>query len=72
VGGGAQPLLDLPTTLLAVEACGLPPQEIDRRLRRVAVPVIGRVARGEYLLDLRTIGDDDLAPLLAGLLTLSC
>ena len=64
VGGGAYPLLELPTTLVAVERDGISPQEMEERLRRAPVPVIGRIQRGRFLLDVRTLLDDDL-PLLA-------
>ncbi|WP_298438789.1 L-seryl-tRNA(Sec) selenium transferase [Geobacter sp.] len=64
VGGGAYPLLELPTTLVAVEAGGLSPQELEERLRRAPVPVVGRIHRGRFLLDCRTLLDADL-PLLA-------
>lgn len=64
VGGGAYPLLELSTTLVAVERAGISPQEMEERLRRAAVPVIGRIQRGRFLLDVRTLLDDDL-PLLA-------
>ncbi|AJE02019.1 L-seryl-tRNA(Sec) selenium transferase [Geobacter pickeringii] len=67
VGGGAYPLLELPTTLVAVDADGRSPQELEERLRRAPVPVIGRIHRGRFLLDCRTLLDDDL-PLLVNAL----
>jgi L-seryl-tRNA(Ser) seleniumtransferase len=67
VGGGALPLAELPSTLLVVRCDGLSPQEIERRLRTGDVPVVGRISKGEYLLDLRTILDDDVALLDAAL-----
>jgi len=70
VGGGALPLAELPTALIAVEAEGLSPHELERRLRTSPVPVIGRIYKGKFLLDLRTILDDDLPALLSALRTL--
>jgi L-seryl-tRNA(Ser) seleniumtransferase len=67
VGGGALPLLELPTTLLRVTAEDLPPHLIEKRLRTCATPVIGRIAKGAFLLDVRTICADDLPLLAAGL-----
>lgn len=64
VGGGAYPLLELPTTLVTVDADGISSQELEERLRQAPVPVIGRIHRGRFLLDCRTLLDDDL-PLLA-------
>ena len=60
VGGGALPLAELPSTLLVVKCDGLSPQETERRLRAGDVPIVGRINKGEYLLDLRTISDDDV------------
>ena len=67
VGGGAFPLLELPTTLLAVAMEGVSPLQLERRLRNCDVPVLGRVYRERFLLDLRTIQDDDIPPLVAAL-----
>jgi L-seryl-tRNA(Ser) seleniumtransferase len=71
VGGGALPLAELPTALLAVHAEGLSPHDLERRLRNCPVPVIGRIFKGNFLLDLRTIPDDDIPPLLASLRSLA-
>jgi L-seryl-tRNA(Ser) seleniumtransferase len=60
-GGGSFPLLQLPTTLLEVRITGLTPQQIEEMLRRATVPVIGRIHRGRFLLDARTIMDHDIS-----------
>lgn len=67
VGGGAYPLLELPTTLIAVDVDGVSPQEMEARLRRMAVPVIGRINRGRFLLDARTLLDDDAPAVVSAL-----
>ena len=67
VGGGALPLAELPTWLVAIRSGLLSPGELEAVLRRQPVPVIGRIARGEYLLDLRTVADDDWAAVVDGL-----
>ena len=46
VGGGALPLLELPTTLIAVTADGMSAQDIETTLRGCPVPVIGRIFKG--------------------------
>lgn len=71
VGGGALPLLELPTTLIAVAADGMSAQEIETTLRRCPVPVIGRIFKGAFLLDPRTILNDDVPALVAALQTLA-
>ncbi|HEX5938802.1 MAG TPA: L-seryl-tRNA(Sec) selenium transferase [Dehalococcoidia bacterium] len=61
IGGGSLPEESLPTTVLAIsQAEGIQPEEVARELRMLPRPIIGRVARGELLLDPRTVdpGDD--------------
>lgn len=70
VGGGAFPLLQLPSTLIVVERDGMSPNQLERALLRAKTPVIGRIQRNSFLLDVRTIQDDDLPLLAAALNTL--
>ena len=65
VGGGALPLADLPTALIAVHADGFSPDDLERRFRNCLVPVIGRIYKGNFLLDLRTVLDADIPDLLS-------
>lgn len=60
VGGGSLPQVELPTTLVAVSISGVSPQQLDQRLRCSSTPVVGRINQGEFLLDSRTIGEDDV------------
>jgi L-seryl-tRNA(Ser) seleniumtransferase len=69
-GGGSLPLLNLPTQLIEVTVQGLSPNEIELKLRKGAVPVIGRIAKGSFLLDPRTILDQDFDDLAAALQSL--
>ena len=62
-GGGSFPLLQLKTSLIEVQIVGAPPQQIEAVLRRAVVPVIGRIHRDRFLLDVRTILDRDLPAL---------
>jgi len=66
-GGGTLPLLNLPTMLIEVAVAGLSPNEIESRLRSVETPVIGRISKGAFLLDPRTLQDGDLADLAAAI-----
>jgi len=63
-GGGSFPLLQLPTALIEVKIANAAPQVIEAALRRSSVPVIGRIHRERYVLDVRTILDRDLSALL--------
>ncbi|HYC51071.1 MAG TPA: L-seryl-tRNA(Sec) selenium transferase [Gemmatimonadaceae bacterium] len=64
VGGGAFPGARLPSIALAI---GRDAQRIEARLRLGEPAVIGRVAEGRLLLDLRTVLPEDEAPLIAAL-----
>ena len=68
VGGGALPLAELPTFVLALGAPAHPATALDVRLRAGRPPVIGRIAADRLLLDCRTVMDDEV-PLLADALT---
>lgn len=62
-GGGSFPLLQLPTTLIEVRIAGASPQEIEVALRTGVSPVIGRIHRERFLLDMRTILEEDIVAL---------
>ncbi|MFL6279200.1 MAG: L-seryl-tRNA(Sec) selenium transferase [Vicinamibacterales bacterium] len=63
IGGGSAPGTMLPTKLVAIEHRSA--QEIERRLREYAVPVIARIESDRVVLDLRTVDSNDDAVLLA-------
>ena len=67
VGGGALPLADLPTRLLALrpEFCSV--NALERRLRYHRPAVIGRIARDQLLLDLRTVAEREIPQIAAAL-----
>ncbi|GAB4362992.1 MAG: L-seryl-tRNA(Sec) selenium transferase [Deltaproteobacteria bacterium] len=69
-GGGAMPEVRLPTACVTVSHPALPPEEIDRRLRRGDPPVVGRIGKGRYLLDLRTVRDSEVGELAGALVSL--
>jgi len=63
VGGGALPTVEPWSWAVAAsarDAGGPSADALDARLRRAAPPVIGRIAEDRLLLDVRTLGDDDL------------
>jgi L-seryl-tRNA(Ser) seleniumtransferase len=67
VGGGASPLLQLPTYLLDIAMTGISPRQLEGRLRSCEIPVLGRICRERFLLDLRTIPEDDFPFLIRAL-----
>jgi len=60
VGGGTFPLLELPTTVISVSVEGFSAQWLEERLRSAPIPIIGRINRDVFLLDIRTITDDEI------------
>ncbi len=67
VGGGTFPLLEIPTTLISVSVPGLSPQQLEEKLRKRPLPIVGRIAQGALLLDLRTITDKDITEIITAL-----
>jgi L-seryl-tRNA(Ser) seleniumtransferase len=71
VGGGALPMAELPTAVLAAGTSTHPAMALDARLRAARPPVIGRVAEDRLLLDCRTVMDAEVALLAAALTALA-
>jgi L-seryl-tRNA(Ser) seleniumtransferase len=67
-GGGSFPLLQLPTTLVEVRIAGYSPQQLEAALRRTTTPVVGRIHRDRFLLDVRTVLERDLPALTQSIL----
>jgi L-seryl-tRNA(Ser) seleniumtransferase len=65
VGGGAMPTAELPS--FAVTVRGMPPDQLDRRLRAARVPVVARIEDGRLWLDVRTLAEGELADVAAAL-----
>ncbi len=66
-GGGSFPLLQLPTRLIELSVSGLSANSLETALRATDPPVVGRIQRDRFMLDLRTLNEADL-PLLASAL----
>jgi L-seryl-tRNA(Ser) seleniumtransferase len=59
-GGGALPLLELPSKCLGITIEGMSPNALEKSLRQNDPPIIGRIENDVYLIDPRTLTDDDL------------
>ncbi|HKY27341.1 MAG TPA: L-seryl-tRNA(Sec) selenium transferase [Pyrinomonadaceae bacterium] len=70
VGGGSAPTTSLPTPLLAITHEELSTNQLERMLRLSDPPLIGRVAEGKVLLDLRTVAEREEAQMLEVLASL--
>jgi len=65
VGGGALPVEPLSSAALALGGADLPAHRLEEALRRAPRAVIGRLQEGRLLLDMRTVAEEDVAPLAA-------
>jgi len=64
VGGGALPLQELPTIVLAVKPSDFSVNDLEENLRKGEPPIISRISKDELILDMRTVLDEEI-PLLA-------
>lgn len=55
VGGGSVPTQMLPTRAVALRHDSLTPDQLETGLRLLPLPIIGRISKDRFLLDLRTI-----------------
>jgi L-seryl-tRNA(Ser) seleniumtransferase len=59
VGGGALPIQELPTKVLALFPAKLSAADLEKRLRNGEPPVVVRIKENEVLLDLRTVAKEE-------------
>ena len=59
-GGGSLPLLELPSKGLGIAVDGLSANAIEKSLRLSKPPIIGRIEDDMYVMDMRTLQDDEL------------
>ncbi len=64
-GGGALPLLEIPSRCLQVQHANWRAREIERFMRGQPTPIIGRIENDRFVLDLRTVQEDELNPIEA-------
>jgi len=67
VGGGAYPVLNLPTRVITLKPDKGSAHQLEKRLREGKPPIIARLSKDEVLLDVRTIGDDEGDLIAAGI-----
>lgn len=67
VGGGALPLHNLPTWVIALRPLLISAAEMEKRLRNHEPPIIARIQEDEILLDLRTVAESEEQALFWGL-----
>jgi L-seryl-tRNA(Ser) seleniumtransferase len=60
VGGGALPEEPLTSWSVVIKPHDISVNHLEEKLRTVAMPVIGRIEEDLYLLDMRTVADDEI------------
>jgi L-seryl-tRNA(Ser) seleniumtransferase len=71
IGGGSAPGATLLSYAVAVKSASHPAEQILERLRQWTTAIVARVEDGRVLLDLRTVGAEDDAAVMAALESLS-
>ncbi len=69
-GGGALPLLELPSRGVGITINGVTAAMLENRMRRQSPPIIGRIIDDLYLMDMRTVQPDELSEILFAIQTL--
>jgi len=59
-GGGSLPLLQLPSKCVGITIQGISANAIEKSMRENTPPLIGRIEEDIFIMDLRTIQDDEL------------
>ena len=59
-GGGSLPLLKLPSKGVGVKVQGISANAVEKQMRNNECPIIGRIEEDFFIIDLRTILDDEL------------
>jgi L-seryl-tRNA(Ser) seleniumtransferase len=67
VGGGALPLQELPTVVVAIKPLNFSVNSLEENLRKGDLPIISRISKEELILDMRTVFDEEIPLLAAGL-----
>ena len=62
-GGGSLPLQDMPSFAVSITCPEVSPDEMAERLRGAETPVIGRITKDQFLLDMRAVADREIADL---------
>ena len=69
VGGGAMPEHGLPSWAVAFKPLHIHLSAMEQGLRKLAIPIIGKMEDDSLLLDMRTVSDDEIPGLAASLIS---
>lgn len=68
VGGGAMPEHGLSSWAVTFKPLQIHLSAMEQGLRKLSIPIIGRMENDSLLLDMRTVGDDEIPDLAASLI----
>lgn len=71
VGGGSLPDVVIPSYGILIKLHTMSLEALEERLRNLEVPIIGRIEKEAFILDMRTILKEEEPLLLSGLETAS-
>ena len=71
VGGGSLPGALIPTRCVTLRPCSVPVQSMEEKLRGGDPPILARIQKGNLILDMLTVQDDELEQIGAALAELS-
>ncbi len=61
IGGGSAPLVRLEGRGVALSSNEKTAEQIEREMRKCQIPIIGRIAEDQFILDVRTIEEDEFS-----------
>ena len=67
VGGGSLPDVHLPSYGLSLQPDTTTVERLEQRMRGLPVPIIGRIERGRFLIDMRTVQEVEEHELISGI-----
>jgi L-seryl-tRNA(Ser) seleniumtransferase len=68
-GGGSLPLMPLPSRSLGIQIETMTADAIEKKMRKNDPPIIGRIEKDQFLMDMRTVQTDELPKIAHALLT---
>ena len=69
VGGGSLPDVSIPSWGLSFLPSSMSVEKFEERMRGLDIPVIGRIEKGRFLIDMRTVQEEDEPHLVAAVPT---
>lgn len=71
-GGGSLPTLNLPSKCVGIMINDMTPNAIEKYMRGYSPPIIGRIENDVYIMDMRTVMEDELPEILKAISSMSC